>query len=34
MENRRGEFAVIVAGYTEEMTQFIESNPGLRSRFD
>ena len=34
MENRRGEFAVIVAGYTDEMTAFIESNPGLRSRFD
>ena len=34
MENRRGEFAVIVAGYTDEITRFIESNPGLRSRFD
>jgi len=34
MENQRGEFAVIVAGYTDEMTAFIESNPGLRSRFD
>ena len=34
MENQRGEFAVIVAGYTDEMTRFIESNPGLRSRFD
>lgn len=33
MEDFRNEFAVIVAGYEEEMTEFIESNPGLRSRF-
>jgi stage V sporulation protein K len=33
MEDHRNEFAVIVAGYEEEMTEFIESNPGLRSRF-
>ncbi|HET7231106.1 MAG TPA: AAA family ATPase [Longimicrobium sp.] len=33
MEDHRNEFAVIVAGYQEEMTEFIESNPGLRSRF-
>jgi hypothetical protein len=33
MEDHRHEFAVIVAGYQEEMTDFIVSNPGLRSRF-
>jgi SpoVK/Ycf46/Vps4 family AAA+-type ATPase len=34
MENHRGEFAVIVAGYPAEMTGFLDSNPGLRNRFD
>jgi len=34
MEDHRGEFGVIVAGYTENMQQFIESNPGVKSRFD
>ena len=33
MEEHRGDLAVIVAGYSEEMRTFIESNPGLRSRF-
>lgn len=34
MEAHRGEFAVVVAGYPFPMSQFIRSNPGLRSRFD
>lgn len=34
MEDYRGKFIVIAAGYTENMTRFIESNPGLKSRFD
>src|SRR5215213_3447520 len=33
MEDHRNEFAVIVAGYEDEMAEFIGSNPGLRSRF-
>ncbi len=34
MEDLRGQFGVIVAGYTDNMHVFIESNPGLKSRFD
>jgi len=34
MEDLRGQFGVIVAGYTDNMHEFVESNPGLKSRFD
>ncbi|MEP6796237.1 MAG: AAA family ATPase, partial [Saprospiraceae bacterium] len=34
MEDMRGKFGVIVAGYTHNMQAFINSNPGLKSRFD
>ncbi|AFM04170.1 AAA+ family ATPase [Bernardetia litoralis DSM 6794] len=34
MEDKRGEFIVIAAGYTQNMEQFVEMNPGLKSRFD
>ncbi len=33
MEDYAGKFVIIVAGYTNEMKEFIESNPGLKSRF-
>lgn len=33
MEDKKGKFAVIVAGYPNEMDKFVNSNPGLKSRF-
>ena len=34
MEDKRGEFFVFVAGYTDNMETFLKTNPGLSSRFD
>ena len=34
MEDQRGDFVLIVAGYTNEMKAFLNSNPGLKSRFN
>ena len=34
MEDNRGNFLVFAAGYTDNMNEFLTSNPGLNSRFD
>jgi hypothetical protein len=34
MEDNRSDFVVVVAGYKELMDRFINSNPGLQSRFN
>lgn len=34
MEDYRNRLVVIAAGYTTEMERFVESNPGLKSRFN
>ncbi|GKV70484.1 hypothetical protein NCCP2716_29820 [Sporosarcina sp. NCCP-2716] len=33
MENHRGKFVVIAAGYPEDMDRFLAANPGMRDRF-
>ena len=33
MEDHRDDFVIVVAGYLEEMQDFLDSNPGMRSRF-
>lgn len=34
MEDDRDKLVVIIAGYTNEMKRFIDSNPRLQSRFN
>jgi Holliday junction resolvasome RuvABC ATP-dependent DNA helicase subunit len=33
MEDHRDDLAIVAAGYTAEMAEFIDTNPGLKSRF-
>ncbi|MBI5517039.1 MAG: AAA family ATPase [Deltaproteobacteria bacterium] len=33
MEDHRSRLSVVIAGYTREMDRFLQSNPGVRSRF-
>jgi Holliday junction resolvasome RuvABC ATP-dependent DNA helicase subunit len=33
MEDNRNDLIVVVAGYTDKMSAFLQTNPGLRSRF-
>ncbi len=34
MEDNRDDLIVVVAGYTDKMSAFVQTNPGLRSRFN
>lgn len=34
MEDQRGQFILIAAGYTDNMNEFLRTNPGLQSRFE
>lgn len=34
MEDMRGQFVLIAAGYTDNMSEFLRTNPGLQSRFE
>lgn len=34
LENKKGQFVCIAAGYTKEMNEFLDKNSGLKSRFD
>ncbi len=34
MEDQRGDFAIVIAGYTDEMQRFLGANPGVKSRFN
>jgi SpoVK/Ycf46/Vps4 family AAA+-type ATPase len=34
MEDHRGQYVIVVAGYKDKIGEFVKSNPGLESRFD